>query len=242
MMLPVVILAGGLGTRLGALTGGLPKPLVDVQGQPFLAHQLQLLRRHGVKRVVLSIGHRAELIETAIGDGAAFGLQVDYVRDGDTPLGTGGAVRRAAPLLADSFFVLYGDSYLDVDYAAVQRQFEQSGDPALMVVFRNDGRWDTSNVRLADGRIIAYDKWHPAPDMAYIDYGLGVFRRQVFDALPADQPADLASIYHQLATAGTLAGFEAPQRFYEVGSPEGLAEFRAFIAGRPNKQGPETQQ
>jgi len=229
-MLPIAILAGGLGTRLEGLTGGRPKPIVDVNGEPFLAHQLRLLSTRGLTRAVVCVGHRGEMIEAAIGDGRRYGVTVQFSRDGDQPLGTAGAVRHALDLLDDAFFVTYGDSYLDIDYGAVQQAFESSGRRALMVVYRNEGRWDDSNVRLVDGIITAYDKNRRSPDMAYIDYGLGVFRKSVFESLAPGEPTDLAAVYQRALAEGELAGFEATQRFYEIGSPRGLAELRELLA------------
>ena len=231
MTVPIVILAGGFGTRLDGLTGGRPKPIVDINGEPFLAHQLRLLRARGLGRAVVCVGHRGEMIEAAIGDGRRYGIPVEFSRDGEKPLGTAGALRHALHLLGETFFVTYGDSYLDIDYGAVHEAFERSRRRALMVVYRNEGRWDHSNVRFADGIIAAYDKGHPSPDMAYIDYGLGVFRRSVFESLAPGEPADLAAVYRRLIEDRELAGFEATERFYEIGSPRGLAELREFLTG-----------
>ena len=228
-MLAVAILAGGLATRLRPLTEAIPKAMVQVNGEPFAFHQLRLLRRHGIERVVYCVGHRGEQVVDAVGDGSRFGLQVRYSFDGPALLGTAGALKNAAPLLGTDFFVLYGDSYLDCDYAAVERAFRLAGKPALMTVFRNDGRWDTSNVELDDGRIIAYSKAHGNERMRHIDYGLGVLAARVLDAMPPACPADLATVYEQLAASNDLAAFEVSQRFYEVGSFAGLAQFEDYL-------------
>jgi NDP-sugar pyrophosphorylase family protein len=226
---PVVILAGGLATRLGPLTRDLPKSLLDVNGEPFVAHQLRLLREHGAERVVLCVGHLGEMIREYVGTGSRFGLQVEFAFDGPKLLGTAGAIRNALPLLGEAFLVLYGDSYLTCDYRAVQRAFVQSGKLALMTVFRNDGRWDRSNIELAAGRILAYDKKQPTPRMRHLDYGLGVFRRAAFDDLPADAFHDLEDLYRSLLGRGELAAWEADRRFYEVGSLAGLEETRRLL-------------
>jgi NDP-sugar pyrophosphorylase family protein len=228
-MLPVAILAGGLATRLRPLTEAMPKAMVEVNGEPFAFHQLRLLRRHGIDQVVFCVGYRGEQIVDAVGDGASFGLQVQYSFDGPALLGTAGALKVAAPLLGADFFVLYGDSFLDCDYAAVERAYRQAGKPALMAVFCNDGQWDTSNVELADGRIIAYSKVQRTARMRHIDYGLGILGAAVLDEVPADRPTDLASVYERLAAAGNLAAFEVRQRFYEVGSFAGLAQFEDYL-------------
>jgi NDP-sugar pyrophosphorylase family protein len=229
-LLPVCILAGGLGTRLGQIVADTPKPLLEVAGEPFLRHQLRLLRNHGALRVVICIGYRGEMIETVIGDGADLGLEVRFVHDGPTLRGTAGAIRGALDLLTDAFLVLYGDTYLRIDYAAVQRAFERSGCAGLMTVLHNEGRWDTSNVVLDGDRVARYDKTHPTPDMAWIDYGLGVLRADALDVAGPDQ-ADLADVYHELAARGELAAYVATERFYEIGTRDALAETDAFLRG-----------
>jgi MurNAc alpha-1-phosphate uridylyltransferase len=227
--LPVAILAGGRATRLGALAAETPKALIEVAGRPFAAHQLELLRRRGLREVVFCLGHLGEQIEAALGDGARWGLRLRYVHDGPRPLGTGGALRRAVPVLGAAFFVLYGDSYLDCDYAAVAAAFQAAGTLGLMTVYRNDGRWDTSNVHFADGRIWQYDKVAPTPAMRHIDYGLGVLRAAAFAPYPDGEPLDLAAIYEDLLARGQLAACEVAERFYEIGSPAGLEETRRFL-------------
>ncbi len=233
-MLPIAILSGGLATRLRPLTETIPKALVEIGGEPFLAHQLRLLARWGADRVVLCIGYRGEMIRDFAGDGSAFGVCIDYSSDGPALLGTAGAIRRALPLLGSSFFVLYGDSYLPCDYRAVERAFRRSGKSGLMTVYRNDGRFDASNVDFANERILAYDKRDSTPAMRYIDYGLGAFRSDVFAALPDNQFHDLASIYQGLLHRGDLAGFETHERFYEIGSPSGIQELQDYIR-RPRR-------
>lgn len=229
-MLPVAILAGGVATRLRPLTETIPKALVDVNGEPFIAHQLRLLRAKGIERVIVCAGYLGEMIQEYVGDGVRFGLQVEFSFDGSHLLGTGGAIKKALPLLGDAFFVLYGDSYLPCDYRAAQAEFNTSGRLALMTVFRNDGHWDSSNVEFVDGRIIAYNKQYRTPAMHYIDYGLGAFKRSAFEIVPDDQPYDLAALYQYLLTQGELAAYETSQRFYEIGSLEGLEETRRYLA------------
>ena len=175
----VVILAGGLATRMRPHTETLPKSLLKVSGQPFLAHQLQALSCQGIQQVVLCVGHLAEQIEEFAGDGSAFGLQVTYSKEEGPLLGTGGALRKALPLLGEAFFVLYGDSWLEIDYPAVLKAFKKSNLPALMTVFRNEGHWDTSNVELQAGKIQLYSKAQRNERMGHIDYGLEIGRAHV---------------------------------------------------------------
>jgi N-acetyl-alpha-D-muramate 1-phosphate uridylyltransferase len=228
-MLPVAILAGGVGSRLGPITETLPKALVEVAGAPFVAHQLRLLRREGVERAVLCVGHLGEQIEQIVGDGGRFGVAVAYSFDGKVLMGTGGALRRALPLLGDAFFVLYGDSYLDVPFGPIERAFREQQQPALMTVFRNEGRWDTSNVLFDGTRIVAHDKRAPHPDMRHIDYGLGILTAKALAGRSADRPFDLSEVYAALAADGRLAGHEVTQRFYEIGTPAGLKETDQYL-------------
>jgi MurNAc alpha-1-phosphate uridylyltransferase len=220
---PVAILAGGLATRMHPLTERIPKALLEVAGKPFIEHQLAQLRREGIERVVLCVGFLGEMVEAHVGDGARFGLEVAYSFDGERLLGTGGALRRALPKLGEHFFVLYGDSYLDIGYAPVQAAYRQSGLPALMTVFRNEGRWDTSNVVFDGKRVVRHDKRHLTEDMKFIDYGLGIVSSDILRS-SKDEASDLSDLYGALARDGRLAGFEATSRFYEIGTPSGLAE------------------
>ena len=231
-MFPVAVLAGGLATRLRPITERIPKALIEVAGRPFVCRQLDYLRGQGIKRVVLCIGHLGEQIEAVVADGRAFGLDVRYSPDGPTLLGTGGALKRALPLLGDRFFVLYVDSFLPCNYREVQQAFVSSGRPALMTVLHNADRWDKSNVLLRNGQIVEYNKHSPQPGMEYIDYGLGVLSATVFSDYPANIPIDLAEVYHRLSLAGALAGHEVHRRFYEIGSHEGLKEAEIYFSTR----------
>ncbi len=228
-MPPLALLAGGLATRLHPLTERVPKAMLEVAGEPFIAHQLRLLRRKRISRVVICAGYLAEQIEAFVGDGSRFGLSVGYKVDGPRLLGTGGALRAALDLLGSEFLVMYGDSWLDTDYAAVVEAFRTSGQPALMTVFRNEGQWDSSNVWFEDGRIRLYDKQQRLPQMHHIDWGLGMIRGDALAARPANEPFDLADVYSELARAGRLAGCEVTTRFYEIGSAEGLKETDALL-------------
>ena len=226
---PVAILAGGLATRLHPATEKMPKALVEVAGRPFLAHQLRLLRAAGIRKVVLCVGYRGEMIEREFLDGSGLGVKLSYSFDGPELLGTGGAIQKALPLLGKQFFVLYGDSYLPIDYVAPARAFRDSGKLALMTVLRNEDRWDASNVWFADGVIKSYNKQQQAPEMRYIDYGLGLFDAAAFAGRPANKAFDLGDVYQDLIVSNELAGYEVTQRFYEIGSPEGLAELDAML-------------
>jgi NDP-sugar pyrophosphorylase family protein len=240
-LLTVAILAGGLATRLRPVTETMPKSLLEVNGEPFVVHQLRLLHSKGIRRVVLCVGYLGELVQRAIGDGSSLGLHVDYSFDGPVLLGTAGAVRNALPRLGDSFFVMYGDSYLACDYAAVAHAFESARVQGMMTVFRNEGKWDASNVEfesggLETGRILAYSKTNRTSRMRYIDYGLGVFRAKAFRTLPVGKACDLAELYADLLQRKQLAAFEVHERFYEIGSPAGLRETAEFLAAQEANQ------
>jgi NDP-sugar pyrophosphorylase family protein len=233
MSLPVAILAGGLATRLRPVTERIPKALVELHGRPFAEHQVELLRAHAVTDIVFLVGHLGEMVRDALGDGSRLGVRIRYGFDGPKPLGTGGAIRAALPLLGEAFFVLYGDSYLECDYGAIEHAFRAAAKPGLMTVCRNDNRWDRSNVVFSGGRIVSYNKDHQSPDMQHIDYGLGVFASAAFDSQPVADAFALADVYRRLLDAGQLAAFEVPGRFYEIGSHEGLEATRAHLAARP---------
>ena len=230
---PVAILAGGLANRLRPITERVPKVLVPVAGKPFLAHQLNLLRQQGVGRAVLCLGHLGEIVEREFGDGGPFGVQLAYSYDGPVLLGTGGALKRALPLLGETFFVLYGDSYLPIDFKPVADFFARSGRLGLMTVYRNEGRYDTSNVVFGDGEIKVYDKRQRLPEMHHIDYGLSLFKAAAFEEWPGDKPFDLADVMQRLVAQKQLAGFEVKERFYEIGSHAGLAELDQLLGRKP---------
>jgi NDP-sugar pyrophosphorylase family protein len=230
---PVCILAGGLGTRLGAQVRDTPKPLLEVAGEPFLHHQLRLLSRYGARDIVLCVGYLGERIEQSIGTDR-FGLRIAYSYDGPAPIGTLGAVRKAAALLGPRFLVLYGDTYLRLDYAAAATSWASSGRLGLMTVLRNQGRWDTSNAVLDGDRVTLYDKHASTSAMDWIDYGLGGLRGEALD-LVGREVADLADLYHVLSLRGELLGYPVTERFYEIGTPEALSEAGAFLAGLPDE-------
>jgi NDP-sugar pyrophosphorylase family protein len=208
-----------------------PKPLIEVAGEPFLFHQLRLLRSNGAHRIVLCVGYLGEMIEEAVGTGEQIGLEIAYSYDAPELDGTAGAVRRALQLLGEEFMVLYGDTYLQIDYGEVQQAFRRSGLPALMTVLRNEDRWDTSNTVYRDGVVVSHDKRNPTPEMRWIDYGLGVLTPQALAVAPGEP--DLAEVYAELARREQLAGYETTTRFYEIGTPEALSETDRFLRGRP---------
>lgn len=230
--IPVAILAGGLATRLRPLTETVPKVLLEVAGKPFLEHQLALLQQRGIQRAVLCVGFLGERIRERFGDGSAYGVELLYSFDGPTLLGTGGAVRQALPMLGETFFVLYGDSYLTIDFSQVAQAFRESRKSALMTVFDNQDRWDVSNVWFADGQIKRYDKAARIAEMRHIDHGLSVFHSSVFTAYPGEVALDLSIVMKDLVDKGDLAGFEASQRFYEIGSKSGLRELDRYLRGQ----------
>ncbi len=227
---PVVVLAGGLATRLRPITETVPKCLVEVNGTPFIDIQLRQLAHQGVTEVVLLVGYLGEMVQKHVGDGSQFGLRVTFVPDGPRLLGTAGALQAAWNHLPDTFFVLYGDSYLRCSYRAVQQRYLESGRPVLMTVFRNNKQWDTSNVEFANGEVRAYSKRTLTPAMDYIDYGLMILRRDILRRVPAGEPFDLATVLEEQVCLGQVTGFEVTERFYEIGSHVGLRDFGEFLA------------
>ena len=235
-MPPVALLAGGLATRLRPITMTIPKSMLTVADEPFIAHQLRLLSREKVNDVVICCGYLGEQIEEFVGDGARFGCNVRYSYDGDVLKGTGGALRQATPLLGKEFFVMYGDSYLPTRFGSVYDAYVKSGMLGLMTVFRNENRWDKSNVEFRDGIIVRYDKRTSTPDMHHIDYGLGLIREEAFEPWRNVDVFDLASVYMRLVEQRRLAGYEMSERFYEIGSREGIDETDALLRSQLNAQ------
>jgi len=234
-MLPCVILAGGLATRLYPVTRTIPKALIEIAGRPFIDHQLALLKEKGITRVVLCLGNLGEMIESHIGDGSQYGLEVRYSYDGEMLLGTGGAIKKASALLPESFLILYGDSYLDVDIEPIVKRFSTSGLPILMTVYRNRNAFDTSNIMVKDGVVARYDKKVRDPAMEFIDYGLMALSKSVFEAYPSGEPFDLSLVLSRMAAAGKVAAFVVEHRFYEIGSHQGIRETEEYIRNRSQR-------
>jgi len=227
-----VVLAGGLAKRMMPMTASTPKSMLVVAGRPFIEHQIELLRRQGIKRLVLCLAHLGTIIEGHIGDGSRFGLEVRYSYDGPTRMGTAGALRQAQSLLPDVFFLTYGDSFLPCDWRSVAREFFRYGKRALMALCRNAGQWDTSNVWFEQGEIRAYDKKHLLPAMQHIDYGLAVITRDVIRDVSEGCAVDLVDVYSRLLAQGELAACEVTDRFYEIGSPQGLTDLESYFNRR----------
>ena len=233
-----VILAGGMGTRLGPLTKSVPKAMVSFSGHPFLEYQLDLLRRQGVGDIVLCIGYQARMIQAYFGDGRLFGVKICYSVERDGLLGTAGAVKKAEPLLEEVFFLTYGDAYLLLDYRAVLEHFWRHGGKrgrgqgalGVMVVFRNEDRYDRSNVIVEDGLVKVYDKQRRLSGMDHINYGVSLLHRESLTLVPAGVPYSQEEWYQRLIERGELLAFETEQRFYEIGSPRGLEEFEELVA------------
>lgn len=230
MTAPVLILAGGTATRLRPVTEKIPKAMLEVGGRPFIEHQLSLLARNGVRRAIICAGYLGDQIQAFVDDGSRFGLSAEFVQDGETLRGTGGAVKNAARLAGDVFFVMYGDSYLTEPFAPVEDYFLRHGKQALMTVYENNGLYDTSNIVFRDGSIAVYDKKNLTPEMRWIDYGLCMFRREVFDTDRFGDRFDLSQLLGELVGRGEVLGWQVKERFYEIGSFAGLEETSRLLA------------
>jgi MurNAc alpha-1-phosphate uridylyltransferase len=228
-MLPVAILAGGLATRLRPLTDTVPKSMIEICGHPFAHWQTKLLAKAGVSEIVYCVAYKPEMIQEYLGDGSKYGIRIRYSHDGSKQLGTGGAIIKALPYLGNKFMVLYGDSYLPIDYSAIEKKYAGCGKPALMTVYENSGRFDASNVDFTGGILNHYQKGVKARKMSHIDYGLSCFDKLVFSNYPFEQPLDLAQICTNLASHNELAGYEVFERFYEIGSHQGILDFTAYV-------------
>lgn len=224
-----VLLAGGLGTRLRPLTDKIPKALVPVAGRPFIEYQIEQFRRHGVTDLIICVGHLGHMIEEHLGDGRRFNVSIRYGYERNGLLGTAGAIKNVEPLLEDAFFVQYGDSYLLIDYRDVMTFFSRHDAPGLMVVYKNNDRWERSNVVVEGERVRVYDKTQKSPEMVYVDFGVSVFRPDAFTGVAPGTAADLSTVYRGLIRKGQMLAYETFNRFYEVGSPPGLHEFESLV-------------
>ena len=231
MVPEVVILAGGPARRLYPITHEIPKAMVRVAGEPFIAHQLRLLKDNGISRVVICAGYLGEQIEDFVKDGSASGIKTAYSFDGQKLLGTGGAVKKVLDLLGDYFFVMYGDSYLCVNFSRVSEYFCRQDKPGLMTILKNNNRWDKSNITYKNGAIIKYDKQNPDGDMEYIDYGLSLFKKEAFLIREYPEVFDLKILYQDLIADGRLIAYEVRERFFEIGSLKGLEETDKYLRG-----------
>lgn len=224
-----LILAGGLATRLRPITESIPKAMVPVEGKPFVEYQIELLKRIGIKNIILCIGYKGEMIKDHFKDGSSLGVKIKYSQE-ESLLGTGGAIRNAINLLDDKFITLYGDAYLNVDYKKIIDYAEKDNCSALLTVYKNEGNFDTSNVSFIDQKYVLYDKDNPKEDMKYIDYGMSILTKEVIqEYIPEGEVYDLADCYNKLSKKGLLTGYEVDERFYEIGSFSGLEEFQNYI-------------
>jgi NDP-sugar pyrophosphorylase family protein len=230
-MLPIAILAGGLATRLGSVTQDLPKCLIEINGRPFIDWQIDQLRSSGYREMVFCLSHKAKIIQDYLGDGSSFGIKINYSLDGRIQLGTGGAIKKALPLLGPKFAVIYGDSYLPINFQEIDKEFQDSGAPAMMTVYKNSGRYDSSNVCLKNGEIVHYKKGLVNSESEHIDYGLSYFNREVFLNPSLGNVFDLSDILSSLIILRSLACYEVRNRFYEVGSHLGISELSKYLGG-----------
>ncbi|MCR5421656.1 MAG: HAD-IIIA family hydrolase [Lachnospiraceae bacterium] len=231
----VVVLMGGLGTRLKEYTKECPKPLVKVCGKPFFDYSLRLLIHHGFKKFLFLIGYRADMIEDYYGDGSSLGISISYCYDGKELLGTGGAVRRAYDYLEDDFLLMYGDSFMDIDYEeTLYRYYEgkSRGMQALMTVLKNGNRFDKSNVIMDGSSIRLYDKMNMTPEMDYIDYGVCIYEKKLFDDFEVGVKFDIAILQNRLSIDKKMTAHIVTKRFYEIGSPAALNEFTEYVKHR----------
>ncbi|MDA4130106.1 MAG: sugar phosphate nucleotidyltransferase [Thaumarchaeota archaeon] len=224
-----VIFAGGLGTRLRPLTDSVPKPMVPVNGKPFLEHELQLLCQSGIREFVLCVGYLGKVIQEYFGDGGKFGVRLEYSFDGDQPLGVAGALKRAAPLLQDTFFATYGDSYLRADYSVIMEEFRRTQKLGMMLVYENHNAYGRSDLAVKDGLVTKYNKRNQTPDMVWINYGVSFLRKVALDIIPVDHKCYEEEFYGELIKRKELLAKVVQTRFFEIGTLSALKEFEEFL-------------
>lgn len=232
MKLPLALLCGGLGTRMSPLTDQKPKSLIEVCGKPFIEHQLNLLRSSGFNKIIICAGHFGSQIAEFVGNGSKWGMNIQYSFDGDGQVGTGAAVLNALELLGNSFFIMYGDSYLPIDYSSMQNLFDENNYSAVMAVFKNQNRHDTSNAMfIGDSALVRYSKNSPNSEMEYIDYGVSILDGRAFDPYKSIKEFDLSKVFEDISEKRQLLGFEVYSKFYEIGSFQGLSDLNKYFEG-----------
>ena len=224
----VAILAGGLATRLKDLTRNRAKSMVEVRGKPFLEYQLGLLRRGGVKNIILCLGHMGEQVKEYFGDGSKYGVDIRYSLE-NRLMGTAGALKKAEALLNDVFFTMYGDSYLFVDCSLAMAYFESQNKLALMTVYKNCNRYGKSNTVVKGNLVSKFSQSQRTEDMVYIEYGVNIFRKEALGLVPENQSYSLDDLFPKLIERRELLAFGVKERFYEIGSPHGLKEFEQYL-------------
>lgn len=221
----MVILCGGFATRLGDIVKNIPKSMIQIEGKPFLEYQIENLKKHSIKDLVLCVGYLSDQIKNYFGDGSKFSVNIRYSHDGDKPLGPIGAVKKAEPLLEDDFLIMYGDSYLSVDFKKAYSFFTQKSKLGLMVVYKNYDKYDKSNLIIRDNLVIGYGE----KNADYIDYGTSILRKQTLDIIPKNTFYSTSDFFPELIKKQELLAFEAKKRFYHIGNPKALEDFRSFI-------------
>jgi len=234
MTIPVAILAGGLAKRLKKNTFNKPKALIDIAGKPFISRQLSYLSNQNIKDIVICTAHLGNQIKDYVGDGSKYNLKVSYSDDGDKLLGTGGSLKKASRILGENFFILYGDSFLPINFSLVEKAYFRQKKPALMTVFKNNDHGDKSNVYFKN-KCVLYNKKNPQKNMNYIDYGLNVVKGSIFYNFPTNKMFDLSDVFEDLSNKSLLAGLEIYDRFYEIGSINGLNDTIDFFKKLDNK-------
>jgi len=226
----IVVLCGGKATRLYPLTRKIPKSLIRIVGKPFLEYQLALLKKNGISDIVLCIGYKGEQIKKYFGGGKKFGVKIRYSSDGKKLLGTGGALKKAEDLLEDTFLVMWGDSYLPFNFQKAIKFFKKSNKLGLMTVFKNLDKYEPSNVEIEKNLVKSYSKKRKTKKMKHIDYGVSIYRKEVLKFIPKNQVYDLSKLQQTLIKKRQLLAYPAEKRFYQIGSPKGLGEFKKYIA------------
>jgi NDP-sugar pyrophosphorylase family protein len=206
------------------------KAMVLVDGKPFLEYEIEVLKRGSVNDFVICVGYRRELIRDYFGNGQRWRVDIKYSDDGDKLLGTAGSLKNAANLLSDRFFITYGDAYPILDLKSAEKSFLESGKLALMVVYRNSNQYGRSNTVVNNGLVTFYSKTEHSPGMTYVEFGVTMMQKKVLELIPNEYPVDLEVLYRRIISMKQMAAFEVGQRIYDIGSPEGLAEFRQLVA------------
>lgn len=225
----IVIFCGGLATRLKNLAKNKPKSMMDINGKPFLEYQIDNIKKYDIKDIVLCVGHLSEQIIDYFGNGEKFNVNIKYSHDGEKPLGPIGALKKAEPLLKKDFFIMYGDSYLSVNFKDVYNFYKKYDKAACMVVYKNKDKYDKSNLIIKDNLVLGYGDKQRTKDMVYIDYGASLLSKKTLYNLKDDTFYSTGDFFSKLIKNHELLAYEVKTRFYHIGNPEALEELRKYI-------------
>ena len=219
-----IILSGGKGTRVKKYTKKIPKCLIEINGKPFLYHQLEYLKKNNIKNVIVSVNYLGGKISSYLKKNIDF-INTKIVNDGKRPLGTGGAIIKSLRFLKKNFYIIYGDSYLNFNL----KKLAKKKNLATMAIFRNNNKYDKSNIELKKLGKIFYHKNNENKKLKYIDYGVSYVNKRIFKEIKKNIKFNLPDFFDEISKRNMLSGYKVIKRFYEIGSYNGIKDLKNYL-------------